>query len=349
MKKEYIIYNRGKIHPYLKNFVIPLAKAITRENKLKIFSLGIDDSGEFEGKICQNEKSLTKNLAQLFKELKNKNLRKVYCLTENQVIAIKTLSWIARSKAKIVLYKQGALYEEKKYLKSKIPQLYWIIEAISLRFSDEVIFISKSMRNYYHRKFNFNGISWVINNKISHPQKIEHKTKNSISIVYSGSTGNWQCFEYISALMSKAVETLGIDFYIYTKDHLKKQNSKFIISNANQQELVNKLSAHDIGIIVRERHNLNIVSSPLKIGEYLGAGLHVLMTRDIGDYSEELKNEHLCTFITGNNLNLDLEVIKKLVEDKIRLTQKERMYEKKRASNFADKRFCDISDFDKVL
>jgi hypothetical protein len=39
------------------------------------------------------------------------------------------------------------------------------------------------------------------------------------------------------------------------------------------------------GVLLRHRHPVNEVSSPTKFGEYLAAGLPVLMTDSIGDFS----------------------------------------------------------------
>lgn len=349
MRSEYLIYNRGHLHPYLKNFVAPLSRVISKDSKLTVFSLGDNENGEIKGEFFENNKSLLMNFRQVYIKLRSTNVKKIFCLTENQAIAIKIISWLAKSNAKVVLYKQGALYEEKKYLKSSLPSLHWLIEAASLRLSDEVIFISRAMRDYYQCNFKFNGVHWIINNKISHPQRIEHITQDPISIAYSGSTGNWQCFGYITELMSKLIETTKVECFVYTNDPVTLKDKRIKVKKVNQSELISRLSDHDFGIIVREQHKLNIVSSPLKIGEYLSAGLHIIMTQGIGDYSEELRMRGLCTFISGVNAKADLEIIRELIHFKSQATQQQRLQEKNRASDFSKDHFCSTEDFEQVL
>ncbi|MGQ9662698.1 MAG: glycosyltransferase [Kiritimatiellia bacterium] len=52
------------------------------------------------------------------------------------------------------------------------------------------------------------------------------------------------------------------------------------------QQVASYLSASDAGVIMREDTVVNNVASPVKVGEYLGCGLPVILTKGIGDYSE---------------------------------------------------------------
>jgi glycosyltransferase involved in cell wall biosynthesis len=54
------------------------------------------------------------------------------------------------------------------------------------------------------------------------------------------------------------------------------------------REVPRYLCAADTGIIMRHDIPVNNVASPIKIGEYLGCGLPVILTPGIGDYSEML-------------------------------------------------------------
>lgn len=61
-----------------------------------------------------------------------------------------------------------------------------------------------------------------------------------------------------------------------------------VIKSCMPQEVPQCLSAADAGIIMRNDIPVNNVASPIKIGEYLGCGLPVILTKGIGDYSEML-------------------------------------------------------------
>jgi len=58
------------------------------------------------------------------------------------------------------------------------------------------------------------------------------------------------------------------------------------------------LKAGDVGLLLRAPHPVNEVASPVKFAEYLAAGLPVILTPRIGDYSELLVKHNLgvCLF-----------------------------------------------------
>ncbi len=54
----------------------------------------------------------------------------------------------------------------------------------------------------------------------------------------------------------------------------------------NEADVPSVLSSCDYGILLRERSVTNKVSSPVKFAEYLACGLKILISPEIGDYSE---------------------------------------------------------------
>jgi glycosyltransferase involved in cell wall biosynthesis len=52
------------------------------------------------------------------------------------------------------------------------------------------------------------------------------------------------------------------------------------------EEVPRYLAAGDVGLLLRERSLVNEVASPVKFAEYLAAGLPVILTEGIGDFSE---------------------------------------------------------------
>ena len=57
-------------------------------------------------------------------------------------------------------------------------------------------------------------------------------------------------------------------------------------------EVPKYLLAADYGLLIRENTVTNQVASPVKFAEYLACGLPVIISRNLGDYSE---------FVTKNN------------------------------------------------
>lgn len=78
--------------------------------------------------------------------------------------------------------------------------------------------------------------------------------------------------------------------------------SKYEVREVPHAQVGEWLAASDFGLILREDVLVNQVSSPIKISEYLAAGLTVICTRNIGDLSELVSTR-------GVGLSLDLESI----------------------------------------
>lgn len=60
------------------------------------------------------------------------------------------------------------------------------------------------------------------------------------------------------------------------------------IVSCSHNEVAKYMSAADAGMIMRHDIVVNNVASPIKIGEYLGCGLPVILTKGIGDYSKTI-------------------------------------------------------------
>lgn len=77
------------------------------------------------------------------------------------------------------------------------------------------------------------------------------------------------------------------------------------------QQVASYLSASDAGVIMREDTVVNNVASPVKVGEYLGCGLPVIVTKGIGDYSAMVveKGVGVCLDGTGNQARQVLEFL----------------------------------------
>ena len=68
---------------------------------------------------------------------------------------------------------------------------------------------------------------------------------------------------------------------------------------------INKyLIASDIGMILRDNIGTNRVSSPTKIPEYLLAGLPILMSKNIGDYSNYIMQNKSGQLVSNNTIDL---------------------------------------------
>jgi len=115
-------------------------------------------------------------------------------------------------------------------------------------------------------------------------------------------------FQYASVLLEKHPDMF---FICMTKD-IGKANELMEINNIDQNKVLCKFSespseineiynAADFGILFRDEILTNKVASPTKLAEYLLAGLPVLISREVGDYSE-LVSKYKFGVVTSNNL-----------------------------------------------
>ena len=84
------------------------------------------------------------------------------------------------------------------------------------------------------------------------------------------------------------------------------------------EEVTNFLLACDWGILIREQSVTNKVASPTKFAEYLSAGLPVIISENLGDYTEFVKNND-CGIIYLEQKSLSIS--KKPFSERNRLIQ----------------------------
>lgn len=81
-------------------------------------------------------------------------------------------------------------------------------------------------------------------------------------------------------------------------------SAQYLIKSLEFREIPNYLNIADIGIILRDDIMTNRVSSPTKIPEYLLTGLPIIMSDNIGDYSDFVKKYNLGVII-DNAINTE--------------------------------------------
>lgn len=122
---------------------------------------------------------------------------------------------------------------------------------------------------------------------------------------------------YFIMLIRKADHNIAYEFIselnLNEKDHL--------LLNVSHDEVNGFLNASDLGILLRENHMLNKVASPGKLGEYLSAGLSVLTTYHIGNYSNKMREDKVGILI--DDIYDDNEIISQVSEYRYSRTEKE--------------------------
>ncbi len=119
---------------------------------------------------------------------------------------------------------------------------------------------------------------------------------NDVVMVYSGSTAPWQSFSLMELVIVPMLDA-GLQYKVLFLSHSTPEIESLTrryprqVSNlrVRQLEILDYLSAADYGLLVREQSVTNQVASPVKFAEYLFAGLSVLISEQLGDFSEYVK------------------------------------------------------------
>ncbi len=152
-------------------------------------------------------------------------------------------------------------------------------------------------------------------------------TETDIVFVYSGSSADWQSLKLVDDFILFQMKiNSSIKFLLLANSQIEELKSYKEFPNRVTQkwvkasEVSDYLVASDYGILIREDSVTNEVASPTKFAEYLNAGLKVLISENIGDFStftkdnacgnviKELEGDYSFTKITYseklNNFNL---------------------------------------------
>lgn len=116
-------------------------------------------------------------------------------------------------------------------------------------------------------------------------------------LCYSGGTAPWQRIEEILVLFEQVAHlTQHVRFVVLTPDPdafsgtiaSSPHCDRYVVKSCPHHQVARYLSGCDAGIIMRYDTVVNNVASPIKVAEYLACGLPLVMTKGIGDYSDDL-------------------------------------------------------------
>src|SRR6202008_3668490 len=115
---------------------------------------------------------------------------------------------------------------------------------------------------------------------------------DDVVLGYAGSTAPWQSFELLEKMFVPLLEKdkrIKLLFLSKETEGHKKLAERFpgnvLVKWVEHQQVLTYLSCCDYGVLVREQSDTNKVASPVKFAEYLYAGLPVLISEGLGDFS----------------------------------------------------------------
>ena len=123
-------------------------------------------------------------------------------------------------------------------------------------------------------------------------------SENDTLLVYSGGYARYQHLEDLVVPFFRLLLSLdsNIKILILSQDVEKIRelvmkedaDGRFIFKTAPQAEVANYLSACDLGFLLRKESLVNRLAQPVKVGEYLAAGVPVCVEGEVGGVTEKL-------------------------------------------------------------
>lgn len=270
------------------------------------------------------------------------------------VIATK-LALLIRDKnkhAKVVYDGRGAI--EAEWREYKVIEDDLLLKVIAtyekevVQNSDQRIAVSNALVEFWKKNYSYNKINHVVIpctlnadfEKIKIYKEVILEKRKELNLgetdtvfVYSGSLAGWQSFEvlfsFITPILEKSVNNKIVFFSQknLSLDNLKKLFPKqVLIKHLNPNEVAKYLLVGDYGLLIRENSITNQVASPVKYAEYLASGLKVIISENLGDYTQLSSDKNWgFVFTTFNEaiLKPNLAEKQKISEDAIKFFSKQ--------------------------
>jgi hypothetical protein len=210
--------------------------------------------------------------------------------------------------------------------------------------SDFRIAVSEKLVDYWKREFNYSQSNHVVI-----PSTLTYsafdgdgftdefsKDPSVVRVVYSGSTSGWQSFDLVVLLLEKLMERqTNVEVIFLTTENaaidrlIERYPLRCCRRFVSHDDVHKVLGAGDYGILLRDDKVTNQVASPVKFAEYLHAGLSVLLSPKLGDFS---------SFVLENNCG-------HVVEDSIPHLEKPSAEQKKKNHELSLRYFSKESDW----
>lgn len=193
--------------------------------------------------------------------------------------------------------------------------------------SDFRIAVSEELVKYWNVRYGYNENNHVVipctlntgfRPEMLKQEEIEKEREkmnfkpDDIVLVYSGSTAGWQSFDLLQGFLQKTlsenknVKVLFLSEKDKNVDQLKTVfPDKIFQTFVKHSEVSGILKSCDIGILIREKSVTNQVASPTKFAEYLSAGLPVIISEGIGDYTSFVQQNDCGWVLDKTSLQLN--------------------------------------------
>jgi glycosyltransferase involved in cell wall biosynthesis len=184
------------------------------------------------------------------------------------------------------------------------------LESNAVLESDSQIAVSSKLIDYWIKEYGYKGD----NNKIipcsvadsfnnvelkKDSSLIDGLEEDDVLLIYSGSLAGWQSLDNLEEVLSAFLKNEKVKILFLSKSHTtieelqNKYPNRIFRKWLSPIEVPRYLALGDYGILLRKDNWTNRVASPVKFAEYLSAGLKVLISKSIGDFSDLVRDNNL--------------------------------------------------------
>jgi glycosyltransferase involved in cell wall biosynthesis len=191
--------------------------------------------------------------------------------------------------------------------------------------SDLNIFVSEAMLRFYLKEYELRSLPHIAvpccvaeerfpATDVPSPVPVPG---NRLVFAYAGTMAAWQCgdemIRLFAQLQEKAEDALLL-LLAPQGDHKKVRDNmvkyriseaKVLLADLPHDQVAPALQRAHAGLLLRRTTPVNQVASPTKFGEYLAAGIPVILTEGIGDFSEMSTSQRLGLVLNSKFLDLD--------------------------------------------
>jgi glycosyltransferase involved in cell wall biosynthesis len=174
--------------------------------------------------------------------------------------------------------------------------------------SDKILSVSNGFKEFLQTRYKVNNIAVIptfvdtSHFNFSKPVREFYRDKLGVSnrtvLVYSGGVAPWQRLEDVVSLFVNLRQGIGNLFMLFLSQEpstVRKliegriQPCDVEVIRVPHHEVGGYLCAADVGILLRENILTNKVASPIKFSEYMCCGLPCILSENIGDTAEIIR------------------------------------------------------------
>ncbi|MES2755847.1 MAG: glycosyltransferase [Pseudomonadota bacterium] len=211
----------------------------------------------------------------------------------------------------VIFDPRGLFADEVLYYKKgvAIAYLFKFIEPFLYRYSDAVVVVSERFRDYIMRRYRLPA------HRVTHISTFAEVAttarpaeladfratplwQSAIILCYSGSLEGWQLFDKVIDFFAMASSiSPRFKFVVMSKQDAEVAQllsgrlppDSFIVQRATPAQLPFLLRQCDYGVLFRQQHLINEVAAPIKVKDYLLAGLKIVISDNVGDSSSYVR------------------------------------------------------------